>query len=215
VLALGAATLADIFEPKERGTMMGVYYTAPLLGPSLGSIIGGALAQVWTWRATFWFLFVWSCICFVSFLFFRDTFRKERSLTYQAILTKIKKEQAATAKRQNGIEHNDHSEEVKTSDINAKSSKQDFSTPTDNVTDIETQRPVTPPLKEVNLSLTDLNPVTPILHVLRRLNNICILLPSGKHLYFSLKDLCIVEFVLRAFIRFLILHFIHVFLDAF
>lgn len=32
VLSIGAATLADIFEPRERGTMMGIYYAAPLLG---------------------------------------------------------------------------------------------------------------------------------------------------------------------------------------
>lgn len=32
VMSIGAATLADIYEPSERGTMIGVYYTAPLLG---------------------------------------------------------------------------------------------------------------------------------------------------------------------------------------
>jgi hypothetical protein len=32
VLAIGAGTLADIFEPSERGTMLGIYYAAPLLG---------------------------------------------------------------------------------------------------------------------------------------------------------------------------------------
>lgn len=26
VLSLGAATLADMYEPRERGTMMGIYY---------------------------------------------------------------------------------------------------------------------------------------------------------------------------------------------
>lgn len=26
VVSIGAATLADIFEPHERGTMMGIYY---------------------------------------------------------------------------------------------------------------------------------------------------------------------------------------------
>ena len=48
VLAIGAATLADIFEPRERGTMMGIYYAAPLLGPSLGPIAGGILTQLFT-----------------------------------------------------------------------------------------------------------------------------------------------------------------------
>jgi len=32
VLAIGAGTLADIFDSEERGTMLGIYYAAPLLG---------------------------------------------------------------------------------------------------------------------------------------------------------------------------------------
>ncbi|KAF5374145.1 hypothetical protein D9615_008828 [Tricholomella constricta] len=39
VITIGAATLADIFEPAERGTKMGIYYMAPLLGPSIGPIL--------------------------------------------------------------------------------------------------------------------------------------------------------------------------------
>jgi MFS family permease len=45
VLAIGAATLADIYEPVERGTKMGIYYAAPLLGPAIGPILGGVLTQ--------------------------------------------------------------------------------------------------------------------------------------------------------------------------
>ncbi|KAG6819667.1 hypothetical protein H0H93_009747 [Arthromyces matolae] len=33
VISIGAATLADMYEPAERGAKMGIYYTAPLLGP--------------------------------------------------------------------------------------------------------------------------------------------------------------------------------------
>ncbi|KAG1879247.1 vacuolar DHA amino acid exporter [Suillus subluteus] len=85
VIAIGAATLADIYEPHQRGTMMGVYYSAPLLGPSLGPIIGGALTQGLGWRAIFWFLVIWGGMIFSAFLFlFKDTFRKERSTTYQS-----------------------------------------------------------------------------------------------------------------------------------
>lgn len=35
------------------------------------------------------------------------------------------------------------------------------------------------PLKEVKLSLSDVNPVKPIVHVLRRLNNVAMFLASG------------------------------------
>ena len=86
VISLGAATLADIYEPSQRGTMMGIYYSAPLLGPSLGPILGGALTQAFSRRATFWFLAIFVGICFLSFIPFRDTFRRERSLTYQTAL---------------------------------------------------------------------------------------------------------------------------------
>jgi MFS family permease len=41
VNTIGTGTLADIFEPKERGSMLGIYYAAPLLGPALGPILGG------------------------------------------------------------------------------------------------------------------------------------------------------------------------------
>ncbi|OAX35928.1 MFS general substrate transporter, partial [Rhizopogon vinicolor AM-OR11-026] len=87
IFGIGAATLADIYEPHQRGTMMGVYYSAPLLGPSLGPIIGGALTQGLSWRAIFWFLVIWGGLVVLAFLFlFKDTFRKERSVTYQNVL---------------------------------------------------------------------------------------------------------------------------------
>jgi len=53
VLALGAGTLADMYDTHERGTKLGVYYACPLLGPALGPIIGGAVTAVSDWRATF------------------------------------------------------------------------------------------------------------------------------------------------------------------
>ncbi|KAG6909237.1 hypothetical protein DXG01_001419 [Tephrocybe rancida] len=87
VITIGAATLADMFEPAERGTKMGIYYIAPLLGPSIGPILGGGLTTGLGWRAIFWFLtIVGGSICVLFVVAFRDTFRKERSLTYQNVL---------------------------------------------------------------------------------------------------------------------------------
>ncbi|QRV92414.1 major facilitator superfamily transporter [Ceratobasidium sp. AG-Ba] len=37
VLNLGAGTLSDMYDTHERGTMMGIYFAGPLLGPSLVS----------------------------------------------------------------------------------------------------------------------------------------------------------------------------------
>ncbi|KAK2774108.1 Dityrosine transporter 1 [Onygenales sp. PD_12] len=54
--SLGAATVADIFEPKQRGRAISYYGIGPQLGPILGPVIGGAIAQRTTWRWVFWFL---------------------------------------------------------------------------------------------------------------------------------------------------------------
>ncbi|PKS07618.1 hypothetical protein jhhlp_006224 [Lomentospora prolificans] len=56
VQAVGAGTIADIWEVRERGKAMGIFYLGPLLGPLLGPIIGGVLAQDLGWRSTMWFL---------------------------------------------------------------------------------------------------------------------------------------------------------------
>jgi multidrug resistance protein len=59
VQAVGAGTIADIWEPRERGRAMGIFYLGPLCGPLFAPIIGGALAQRWDWRATLWFLVIY------------------------------------------------------------------------------------------------------------------------------------------------------------
>lgn len=56
VLALGAGTLADIYDVEERGYKLGIYYAVPLAGPSVGSLIGGAITSGSSWRGTFYFL---------------------------------------------------------------------------------------------------------------------------------------------------------------
>ena len=59
VQAVGAGTIADVWEPRERGRAMGIFYLGPLCGPLFAPIIGGALAQRWNWRATLWFLVIY------------------------------------------------------------------------------------------------------------------------------------------------------------
>ncbi len=69
VQAVGAGTIADIWEVKERGTAMGIFYLGPLMGPLLAPIIGGVLAEHFGWRSTQWFLAIYGGIVLV-FLFF-------------------------------------------------------------------------------------------------------------------------------------------------
>ncbi|XHG01487.1 hypothetical protein AWENTII_004868 [Aspergillus wentii] len=56
VQAVGAGTIADIWDTKERGRAMGIFYMGPMCGPLIAPIVGGALAQRWGWRSTMWFL---------------------------------------------------------------------------------------------------------------------------------------------------------------
>ncbi|CAA7266027.1 unnamed protein product [Cyclocybe aegerita] len=105
VMSIGAATLADIFEPEVRGTKMGIFYIAPLLGPAIGPIFGGVLTSAWNWRAIFWFLAIVSGSILLAFvLFFHDTFRFERSLTYQSLLSQRLRQHARSSPMRNGLE---------------------------------------------------------------------------------------------------------------
>jgi len=169
VIAIGAATLADIYEPHQRGTMMGVYYSAPLLGPSLGPIIGGGLTQGLGWRAVFWFLVVWGGVIILAFLFlFKDTFRKERSMIYQNVLKKRVRDQKSSEAKD---EPQKATEKESQDGENQMSSK-----------DVEAQRTVIPAsvIKEVKLSISDVNPFPPYITILSRKHNIAIFLPSGE-----------------------------------
>ncbi|CCL99471.1 uncharacterized protein FIBRA_01489 [Fibroporia radiculosa] len=175
VISIGAATLADMYDPADRGTMMGIYYCAPLLGPSLGPILGGVLTQGFNWRATFWFLAIFTGFCAVSFLFFKDTFRLERSLTYQTALRRLLEHEAK--KTQVDAEKRRHEKDVKEQDEDNGNST--------SMHDVEAQAAqladgTALPIKEIKLSLMDINPVRPIVQVLRRQNNIMILVASGK-----------------------------------
>ncbi|KAJ3766891.1 vacuolar DHA amino acid exporter [Lentinula raphanica] len=165
VMSIGAATLADIYDPVERGTKMGIYYIAPLLGPSLGSIIGGGLTTAFTWRSPFYFLAIMGGIVFMSFLlFFKDTFRRERSLTYQSVL----KARLREAKKTLAVEN------VKPED--------EKSCPND--TDIEKQV-IQETLPEIKLGLLDVNPLRPMAFILRRKYNLFMLTASGLYFAFA------------------------------
>jgi multidrug resistance protein len=69
VQAVGAGTIADVWESKERGRAMGIFYLGPLLGPLLAPIIGGALSQAWGWRSTQWFQAIYGGVLLVILIF--------------------------------------------------------------------------------------------------------------------------------------------------
>lgn len=55
VLSLGAGTVADLVEPKNRAAAMSIVLLGPQLGPVLGPLLGGALTEA-SWRWIFGFL---------------------------------------------------------------------------------------------------------------------------------------------------------------
>lgn len=69
VQAVGAGTIADIWESFERGRAMGWFYLGPLLGPLIAPIVGGVLSQELGWQSTMWFLAIYGAIIW-SMLFF-------------------------------------------------------------------------------------------------------------------------------------------------
>lgn len=69
VQAVGAGTIADIWEVKERGRAMGLFYLGPLCGPLFAPIIGGAIGQGLGWRSTQWFLVIYGGVTFLLILF--------------------------------------------------------------------------------------------------------------------------------------------------
>jgi hypothetical protein len=54
--SVGSGTIADMWEPKERGKAVGIFVPGPLCGSGLAPIIGGALTQAFGWRSIQWLL---------------------------------------------------------------------------------------------------------------------------------------------------------------
>ena len=69
VQAVGAGTIADIWEVRERGRAMGFFYLGPLIGPLFAPIIGGVLAEKLGWRSTQWALVIYGGLLLVILFF--------------------------------------------------------------------------------------------------------------------------------------------------
>lgn len=75
-IALSSGVVADISTSHQRGSYMGFVTAGSLLGPSLGPVAGGLLAQYLGWRAIFWFLVIFASAFLIFFtLFFPETAR--------------------------------------------------------------------------------------------------------------------------------------------
>ncbi|KAK2592130.1 hypothetical protein QQS21_010168 [Conoideocrella luteorostrata] len=82
VQAVGAGTIADIWESFERGRAMGMFYLGPLLGPILAPVLGGVLSQKLGWRACMYFLAIYGFVVTVLLvLFLPETLARRRNET--------------------------------------------------------------------------------------------------------------------------------------
>lgn len=97
VQAVGAGTIADLWEVKERGRAMGIFYLGPLCGPLIAPIIGGLIAQRWNWRATLWTLAIYGVLTW-TFIFFAlpETLKSRKNLAEEAIVEELQEEAAST-----------------------------------------------------------------------------------------------------------------------
>lgn len=172
-MAISAATLADIYEIQERGKVMGIYYAAPLLGPALAPIIGGCLSEAFGWPASFYFLAACGGILLVAFIFlFKDSFRIERSLTYQAALRR----RTNTAKALKSAPHSTGDTRIEDKQANDKKESPKPSSIEDGTAVIKIESGLT----DVKLSLTGINPFPPFFKVMRQRNNLAIMLANGE-----------------------------------
>ncbi|KAG8625029.1 hypothetical protein KVT40_006780 [Elsinoe batatas] len=81
VQAVGAGTVADVWEVKERGRAMGYFYLGPLCGPLLAPILGGILTQTLGWRSALWSQAVLGVILWILILLcLPETLRNRKSI---------------------------------------------------------------------------------------------------------------------------------------
>ncbi|QYT05893.1 Chloramphenicol resistance protein [Trichoderma simmonsii] len=65
--ALNSGVIADISTTAERGKYMSAAQSGIMLGPAIGPILGGVLAQHLGWRSIFWFLTICGSIYLIVF----------------------------------------------------------------------------------------------------------------------------------------------------
>lgn len=85
-MGIGGGVLGDLWLPQERGKAMALYSLMPLLGPAIGPIAGGFIAQYSNWR----WVFYSTCIAAMGIQLLGVFFLRE---TYAAEILKRKKNQ--------------------------------------------------------------------------------------------------------------------------
>ncbi|CAF1438645.1 unnamed protein product [Adineta steineri] len=69
-LIVGQATVADIYQPNERGRANSVFYAFYFVGVLVGPIIGGPLSYHYGWRSTFIVVEMLAVVLFILYVLF-------------------------------------------------------------------------------------------------------------------------------------------------
>ncbi|TFK82583.1 MFS general substrate transporter [Polyporus arcularius HHB13444] len=64
-MSVGAGVIGDIYRLEERGTAMGIFFGASLLGPAISPLYGGIATHYASWRYGQWGLFIMGLFAFV------------------------------------------------------------------------------------------------------------------------------------------------------
>lgn len=70
VQTLGAGSVADLWDLKERGRAMGIFLLGAMTGNIIGPIVGGALGSRWSWRSTQYFMVIYGGVVWLWVVFF-------------------------------------------------------------------------------------------------------------------------------------------------
>ncbi|GAX83188.1 hypothetical protein CEUSTIGMA_g10614.t1 [Chlamydomonas eustigma] len=91
-LSVGGGALADVFPPSRRGGASGLFIISVLVGPIIGPLLGGALAQQYGWRSCFICLTMFAGVVILPMIYFTLP-ETHQHIKYQ----EVKKENPAEA----------------------------------------------------------------------------------------------------------------------
>lgn len=71
-----SATIMDYTSNRYRGTSLGIYYSLPSLGATIGPLVGGFVVRSHGWRWTQWVAIIITVVLYIPVLFTKETYKK-------------------------------------------------------------------------------------------------------------------------------------------
>jgi MFS family permease len=71
-----SATILDYTAGQYRGTSLGIYYSLPTLGATMGPLVGGFVSRTQGWRWTQWVSILVTVAFYIPVLFTRESYKK-------------------------------------------------------------------------------------------------------------------------------------------